>query len=86
MASQGAWQKAGSLMDMTYGPLMTQPRKKALYDRLNGLKDEVLIAAIGQHVDEPEAGKYPPKPADIWGQVRKIEERQQQQRRLQADM
>ena len=71
MASRDAWLKARSLLRMVYGKLANDDTLKALHATLDDLSDDVLIDALGRHIDNSEqngaslAGEWCPKPAQV---------------------
>ena len=86
MASKEAWSRVGSMLEITYGKMLTGDKKRALYQRLDRLEDNVIIDAIGRHLDTPDVGKWPPTPADVYVHVEQIQKEAQAERskRLEA--
>jgi hypothetical protein len=80
MASKAAWSRVGSMLEITYGKMLTEDKKRALYQRLDRLTDEVIEEAVGRHLDTPEAGRWPPTPADVFTHVEQIEQEAQAER------
>ena len=80
MASKAAWSRVGSMLEITYGKMLTEDKKRALYQRLDRLTDDVIEEAVGRHLDTPEAGRWPPTPADVFTHVEQIDKEAQAER------
>ena len=71
MATRGAWIKAKALLKMVYGRLVTDDTMRSLHSTLDDLPDDILIGAVGRHIDNDEqngkhlAGEWCPKPAQV---------------------
>ncbi len=80
MASKAAWSRVGSMLELQYGQMLTEERKRNLYQRLNRLSDEVILEAVGRHLDTPDSGDWVPKPSQIFAHVEQIEKEAQAER------
>lgn len=86
MASKAAWSRVGSMLEITYGRMLTVGKKRALYQRLDKLADDVIVEAVGRHLDTPEAGRWPPTPADVFTHVEQIELEAQAERQKRLEV